>query len=102
MKRFTVSIIVCAALVTVAASQLLAQTTDAHIQDLIRTAAERSGVTPGLAALQSNTTSPTGQSDTQRSVSLTLDEAIKLALDRNLDISVQRLNPQTFDFSIPV
>ena len=31
---------------------------------------------------------------------MTLDDAIKLALDRNLDISVQRLNPQTFDYSL--
>ena len=31
---------------------------------------------------------------------LTLDDAIKLALDRNLDIAVQRLNPETFDYSI--
>jgi outer membrane protein TolC len=31
---------------------------------------------------------------------MTLDEAIKLALDRNLDIAVQRLNPQTYDYSI--
>jgi len=31
---------------------------------------------------------------------LSLDDAIRLALDRNLDISVQRLNPQTFDFAL--
>src|SRR5581483_159689 len=34
------------------------------------------------------------------SVDLSLDDAIKLALDRNLDIAVQRLNPSTFDYSI--
>jgi outer membrane protein TolC len=33
-------------------------------------------------------------------VSLTLDEATTRALERNLDIAVERLNPQTFDFSI--
>lgn len=33
-------------------------------------------------------------------MSLTLDEAVKLALERNLDIAVERLNPQTFDLSI--
>ncbi len=32
--------------------------------------------------------------------SLTLDEAVKLALDKNLDIAVERLNPQTFDLSL--
>ena len=32
-------------------------------------------------------------------VALTLDEAVKLALDRNLDIAVQRLNPQISDLA---
>ena len=33
-------------------------------------------------------------------VQLTLDDAVKLALDRNLDIAVQRLNPQINDIAI--
>lgn len=33
-------------------------------------------------------------------VPLTLDEAVKLALDQNLDIAVQRLNQQTYDISL--
>jgi outer membrane protein len=33
-------------------------------------------------------------------VELTLDDVVERALDRNLDIAVERLNPQTFDFSI--
>jgi outer membrane protein len=33
-------------------------------------------------------------------VPLTLDEAVKLALDHNLDIAVARLNPPTYDLSI--
>jgi outer membrane protein len=33
-------------------------------------------------------------------VDLKLDEAVARALERNLDIAVERLNPQTFDFSI--
>jgi len=33
-------------------------------------------------------------------VELTLENAIARALDRNLDLAVERLNPQTFDFSI--
>ena len=32
--------------------------------------------------------------------SLTLDDAVSLALEKNLDIAVERLNPQTFDLSI--
>jgi outer membrane protein len=34
------------------------------------------------------------------SLDLTLDDAVRLALERNLDIAVERLNPQTFDLSI--
>lgn len=33
-------------------------------------------------------------------VELTLESAVERALERNLDISVERLNPQTFDFSL--
>ena len=33
-------------------------------------------------------------------VELTLDGAVERALERNLDISVERLNPQTFDFAL--
>ncbi len=33
-------------------------------------------------------------------VNLTLDDATQRALERNLDIAVERLNPQTFDFSL--
>jgi outer membrane protein len=31
---------------------------------------------------------------------LTIEEAVKLALDKNLDIAVQRINPRLFDFSL--
>ena len=33
-------------------------------------------------------------------VRLTLDDAVKFALERNLDIAVQRLNPQINDIAI--
>jgi outer membrane protein len=33
-------------------------------------------------------------------IDLTLDEAVALALEHNLDIAVERLNPQTFDLQI--
>ena len=32
-------------------------------------------------------------------MALTLEDAVKFALDRNLDISVQRLNPQINDIA---
>jgi len=74
----------------------VAQTTDAHIQELIRAAAERIGA--GQAAMaESRQVSSEAQGAV---VHMSLDDAVRLALDRNLDIAVQRLNPQTFDFSI--
>jgi len=33
-------------------------------------------------------------------VALTVDEALKMALDHNLDISVQRVNQQTYDINL--
>ena len=33
-------------------------------------------------------------------VALTLDDAVRFALERNLDIAVQRLNPQLQDIAI--
>src|SRR5262245_16832922 len=71
---------------------------EAHIQDLIRAAAERAGVQATAPPGSQQAVPPADGS--RPTVSLTLDEAIKLALDRNLDIAVQRLNPQTFDYSL--
>jgi outer membrane protein TolC len=45
-------------------------------------------------------TRPTNPPEPGVRIELTLDEAVKRALDRNLDIAVERLNPQTYDFSI--
>jgi outer membrane protein TolC len=83
---------VLAAMVSTASAQ---KVTDEHVQELIRLAAQRAG-----APQQTGTTPAKASGDaTPGTLSLTLDDAIKLALDRNLDIAVQRLNPQTFDFS---
>jgi outer membrane protein len=73
--------------------------TEQRIEELIREAAARAGVNPATTAapLTPQAASTGGE---RAAVRLTLDDAIKLALDRNLDISVQRLNPQTFDFSL--
>jgi outer membrane protein len=71
--------------------------TEARIQELIREAAARAGVTQTAGTPPAQAAPAQGD---QAVVRLSLDDAIKLALDRNLDISVQRLNPQTFDFSL--
>src|SRR5205823_122812 len=92
------SIVASAVLVLATAPIASAQKiTEQRLQELIREAAARAGV-PQIGA--PTATPQTAGAAGQPVVHLSLDDAIKLALDRNLDISVQRLNPQTFDFSI--
>src|SRR5688572_2713691 len=45
-------------------------------------------------------TSPTVLPPSGAAVELPLDDAVQRALERNLDIAVERLNPQAFDFAI--
>jgi outer membrane protein len=93
-------LVTCAAVVLATASTATAQTvTDQRIADLIREAALRAGVEPAIATAPPSAQTVAGQGD-RPTVRLSLDDAIKLALDRNLDISVQRLNPQTFDYAL--
>jgi outer membrane protein len=78
-----------------------AQVSDVRLRELIKQAAEQvvNGQTtapPGGVA-QTQTVSAAG--DTRPVVHLTLDEAVKAALDRNLDIAVQRLNPEINDIA---
>ena len=84
---------VLAAMVSTASAQ---KVTDEHVQELIRLAAQRAGAPSPSGATPARTPSDA----TPATLPLTLDDAIKLALDRNLDISVQRLNPQTFDYAV--
>ena len=99
MKRNALlPIAVCAVLASGAGPASAQRITDDHIQELIRAAAQSSGVAqPGAAPAQAQTSLG---GDGRPSVQLTVDDAIKLALDRNLDIAVQRLNPSTFDYSM--
>jgi outer membrane protein TolC len=69
------------------------QVSEARIRELIKQAADRAA--QGVEVPQA--TSP-GQN--RPTVALTLDEAVKFALDRNLDIAVQRLNPEINDIAI--
>ncbi len=84
--------------VTIASLGSAQTVSEARIQELIRAAAQRAGVDAQSGPLPPQ--APTAANGVRPTVAMTLDEAIKLALDRNLDIAVQRLNPQTFDFSL--
>ncbi|MEQ1730281.1 MAG: TolC family protein, partial [Vicinamibacterales bacterium] len=97
MTRYVLfSTMLCAGLATTIPVRAQ-QVTDAHVQELIRVAAERVGAQTGAP---SGSPARGGGTDARPTVALTLDDAVKLALDRNLDIAVQRLNPSTFDYSI--
>src|SRR5471030_996695 len=77
------------------------QLSDARIRELIKQAGEQvaNGQTtapPGGVVLP-QTASATG--DTRPVVRLTIDDAVKAALERNLDIAVQRLNPEINDIA---
>src|SRR5881628_1331016 len=90
----------CAAAIVAAMTSRAAaqQPGEARIRELIRQAAERvaSGQTGAPAPAQ---TTPGSQTDTRPVVRLSLDDAVKDALDHNLDIAVQRLNPEISDIS---
>lgn len=87
------------ALATAGLSAQAPATSDARIQALIKDAAER--VANGDGVAQNPILGASMQStDTRPVVHLTLDDAVKAALDHNLDISVQRLNPQLSDIAV--
>jgi outer membrane protein len=93
MKR-TGLIAVLAAGLAVSAGPASAQVSEARIQELIKQAAESAA----REMPQVPQTQPAGQA--KPTVRLTLEDAVKFALDRNLDIAVQRLNPEINDIAI--
>ena len=86
---------------TVAAAPAFAQDADerARFDELARSAAQQFAA--ARIEAEADQTRPTAPPPAPGTVAeLTLDAAVERALDRNLDIAVERLNPQTFDFSI--
>jgi outer membrane protein len=70
----------------------------ARLDEIAREAARQFVEARAETAEQTRPTAPPLQPGTR--IELTLDTAVERALERNLDIAVERLNPQTFDFSI--
>jgi len=89
--------VACALLTLAVARPARAQTTTADRErfDVLAREAART-----FAAGTVDQTRPTVQAPTGADFNLTLDEATARALERNLDIAVERLNPQTFDLNI--
>jgi outer membrane protein len=97
--RHGLPVAVLAGAIALAATAARAQPASpaSSVDDLVRQATERFA--------RAGESRPTRAQGDQRSaagpvLSLTIDEAVKMALDKNLDIAVQRLAPQMYDLSL--
>ena len=70
------------------------QISEARIRELIKQAADRAN---RIDTVPQQLPAP---GDARPVVPLTIDDAVKFALDRNLDIAVQRLNPEISDIAV--
>ncbi|HZT76540.1 MAG TPA: TolC family protein [Vicinamibacterales bacterium] len=92
----SIGIVAAFVLAATAAQAQTPQLSAARIHELIQQAAAQAVAQP-----QTGTQPPAGNTpDNRPRVPMTLDEAVKLALDRNLDIAVQQLNPAIQDVSV--
>ena len=91
-------LVASASLLLLISGTALGQTTPAdtaRTDDLVKQAVERYA-----AGLDAARTRAAQQPADAASVPLTLEEAVRRAVDNNLEIAVERLNPQTFDFTL--
>ena len=79
-----------------AASAQTAASDAARTEDLVKQAVERYAA--GLEAARAQ--SAQEPTDARRRCPLTLEDAVRRAIDNNLEMAVERLNPQTFDFTL--
>jgi outer membrane protein len=96
---FSVRFVACVLVLFVGVCPAAAQSAGdrARLDDLAREAARKfATATPAADQTRPSTPAPSPGA----TVDLTLDEATARALERNLDIAVERLNPQTFDLNI--
>ena len=96
VRNRSVWLTVTLALVSFAAPVFAQQVSDARIQELLKQAAANVGVAQAQGTQPATTQT---QAATRPSIRMTLDDAVKAALDHNLDIAVQRLNPEIQDIS---
>ena len=67
---------------------------DARVAELLQQVAATGAQQPGLPG------TPVGAASVSTDLPLTIEEAVAMALEKNLDIAVERLNPTAFDFSL--
>src|SRR5258705_4598868 len=90
-QRITVPI-VSLTLTVLATSSARAQVSEERIRELIKQASQLATPLAQTPVVRVPGVGPT--------LALTLDDAVNLALERNLDIAVQRLNPELQDIAM--
>ena len=93
VRRILTASASCVLLVTGSAFSQTPAADQARTESLVKQAVERYNL--GRAAVQT----PMAQ-DAAPTVPLTLEDAIRRAVDNNLEMAVERLNPQTFDLTL--
>jgi outer membrane protein len=91
-------LVAAASFVVLVSSTAVAQTPAsdaARAEDLIKQAVERY-----TSALESNRMRNAQDPTAAGAVPMTLEDAVRHAIDNNLEMVVERLNPQTFDFTL--
>src|SRR5450631_2679270 len=95
--RWIAGLVAAATVLAGPAARAQQASTSSSRDTLVRQATER------FAQTRAGTPTPNPgdqRSPAGRTLSLTIDDAVKMALDKNLDIAVQRLNPQMYEFSL--
>jgi len=100
MMKKTSSLLPWTLAAVLAAAPALAQSTEkARLDEIARKAAQ-----DFAAAKATGSADQTGPSNPVplggQVIELTLDDAVERALDRNLELAVERMNPTTFDLSL--
>ena len=99
MKKISL-VLLCSLLALLVTTPLYAQsTTDkARLDEIARKAAQEFATAKAAGDDQTRPTNPVPQGG--QMIELTLDDAVERALDRNLELAVERMNPTTFDLSL--
>jgi outer membrane protein TolC len=92
-----VTLTVAFAFAGVATAAHAQQISEARIHELIKQAAER--VAQGNTVVDPQQAAASSSGQNRPVVHLLLEDAVKFALDRNLDIAVQRMNPEINDIA---
>ena len=96
-RTFLTSVSLVLVISAAASAQSQPQSSDAaHTEALVKQALERYSTGVESATRARLAQEPAGAA----TVPITLEDAVRRALDNNLDISIERLNPQTFDFTL--